>query len=240
MIAGVWGKKIGMTQVFVKEVMRDSQQESKKSTGEMVYKDVVVPVTAIDVRGWVVIGYKMQARDGYDAVKVARPRDRYIDLPFSTEWIKKSKHYFLFVREVKLEKCEGLSIEQFSEEMNTRKLSLGSPFNVLSEIPEGMLVDAFGVTKGAGFAGVVRRHGFTGARASHGAAMGNRPGSMGGSRMQGKILKGKRLPGHMGVCHRAMRGLKIVKIIDGDSPLVLVKGSIPGKAGSLVFLRRAS
>lgn len=239
MIAGVWGKKVGMTQLFVKKVVRESQG-GKKGAEEVVYKDVVVPVTAIDVRGWIVVGYKIGERDGYDAIKVACPRDRYLSAPFSAEWLKKSKHYFLFVREVKISGCDGLTEQQFHEQMKTRGLIVGAPFVGVNDLPEGLTVDVFGTTKGAGFAGVVRRHGFTGARASHGAAMGKRPGSMGGARMQGKILKGKRLPGHMGVNKRAMLGLEIVKIVQGESPLILVKGSVPGKAGSLVFLRRAS
>ncbi len=242
MIAGVWGKKVGMTQVFTKKTFGSAQQSGKKSasTGDVIFKDIVVPVTAIALQGWFVIGYKMKTRDGYDAVKIGCARDRYADKPFAEEWIKKPATYFLYVREVKVVVPEGLSQEQFSVHMKEQGMSLGAPFNILKDLREGSMVDAFGVTKGAGFAGVVRRHGFTGARASHGAAMGNRPGSMGGSRMQGKIMKGKRLPGHMGVNNRSARNLEIVKIIDGNHPLVLVKGSVPGKAGSLVFLRKVS
>lgn len=208
MSAGLWGKKIGMTQLF------DG--------------DVVVPVTAIDVTGWIVCGFKTVERDGYSALIVGLVKDRYASEAFSMEWTKASKRYFAIMREVKM-----------SEDMSS--FVLGDKITFHKDLVVGAYVDVFGTTKGCGFAGVVRRHGFTGGKASHGSTMGKRPGSMGGARIQGKILKGKKLPGHMGVVQRMMAGLKVVKVVEkNDQPVVLVKGSIPGKAGSLVYIRKAS
>ncbi len=207
MVSGVWGKKVGMTQVF------DG--------------DRVVPVTAIDVNNWLVLGFKNTERDGYEAVVVGSVRPRYTEKEFSLDWLKKLKTYFAYVREIKLTKSvEGVEI--------------GKPFDVKSALTLGDYVDVFGITKGHGFAGGVRRHGFTGARASHGSTMGKRTGSLGGARSRGKVFKGKRMPGHMGVSKRVMANLQLVRLVEEPTPLILVKGSVPGKAGSFVFVRKVS
>lgn len=207
MVAGVWGKKIGMTQVFD--------------------ENAVVPVTAVSLDSWVVVGSKTVQRDGYDALKVGCIKDRYLNKKFINDWVKKPKKYFSFVREIKTEGAMP-------------SLVVGSKLDFLADLMVGAKVDAFGITKGCGFAGVVKRHGFVGAKASHGATMGKAPGSMSGARSKGKVIKGKRLPGHMGVKQQVMKGLKIIQKVESPNSVVLIKGSIPGKGGSLVYLRKAS
>jgi len=207
MIAGVWGKKIGMTQVFD--------------------ENVVVPVTAVSLDSWVVVGSKTAQRDGYDALQVGCIKDRYVDKKFVNDWVKKPKKYFSFVREIKIQEAMPSMV-------------VGSKLDFLADLMIGAKVDAVGITKGHGFAGVVKRHGFSGGGASHGSTMGKAPGSMSGARSKGKVIKGKRLPGHMGVKQQVMKGLKIVKKVESPNSVVLIKGSIPGKGGSLVYLRKAS
>ncbi len=207
MVTGVWGKKIGMTQVFD--------------------ENVVVPVTAVSLDSWVVVGSKTAQRDGYDALKVGCVKDRYLNKKFINDWVKKPKKYFSFVREIKLEQAMP-------------SLAIGSKLDFLADLMVGAKVDATAITKGCGFAGVVKRHGFVGAKASHGATMGKAPGSMSGARSKGKVIKGKRLPGHMGVKQQVMRGLKVIRKVETPNAVVLIKGSIPGKGGSLVYLRKAS
>ncbi|MFC1842792.1 50S ribosomal protein L3 [Candidatus Dependentiae bacterium] len=204
MITGLWGKKIGMTQVFSKE-------------------NEVVPVTAVDVSGWVVTNLRTKERDGYSAVQVGRVKDRYADKKFDINWLKKPKNYFSFVREIKL-----------AEE---KPFVVGKPVDFESILSEGDLVDVFGMTKGCGFAGVVRRYNFAGPPGSHGSTMGKKPGSLGGACSQGKVAKGKKLPGHMGNRKRAAKNLEVVQVKQ-EAEVVLVKGSVPGKSGSLVFLRK--
>jgi len=205
MIAGLWGKKVGMTQVFD--------------------EDKVIPVTVVDLDRWVITGVKRKERDGYDAVQVGRVRDKFISEPFSPTWLKKPTKYFSHVREVKVsEPIEGISI--------------GKAAHFYEALHVGDIVDVAGVTKGCGFAGVVKRHGFAGPPGSHGAKMGKRPGSIGHMRSQGKVIKGKRLPGHMGVQKRVTRGLQVVKI-EPEKKIMLIKGSVPGKAGSLLFVKKA-
>jgi len=205
MIKGLWGKKVGMTQVF---------------SG-----NTVVPVTVIDVAQWFVTNVKTKERDGYDAIQVGRIKDRFAGKSFVADWVKQPNVYFSFIREVKLNEGE-----------NT--YTVGDVVDFHTNVAIGETVDVFGRTKGCGFAGVVRRHDFNGPPASHGSTMGKRTGSLSFMRSRGRVIKGKRMPGHFGNVNQVMRGLEVVRI-ESDARMVLVKGSIPGKAGSLVFIRKA-
>lgn len=203
MTTGFWGKKIGMTQVFV--------------------NDKVVPVTVIDTASWIAVGVRTVKRDGYSAVQVGCLRPRYVGQSFDKAWLKKLPKYFSLVREVRLQADEDVAI--------------GKPYSFAEDFKEGNVVHVTGISKGCGFAGVVRRHGFGGPPGSHGSNMGNRPGSIGHMATQGIVIKGKKLPGHMGVKTFNVRNLAVVRA-DAQEQVVLVKGAVPGKAGSFVFLRK--
>jgi large subunit ribosomal protein L3 len=205
MVTGFWGKKIGMTQVFV---------EGK-----------VIPVTVIDAGNWFITNIRTKDRDGYNAIQVGHLRDRYIGESFSVDWLRNLKKYFSFVREVKV---EG----------DMPELSLGQPADAFTSFQQGDKVDVSGMTKGCGFAGVVRRHRFAGPPGSHGSNMGNKPGSLSFMRRQGRIIKGKRMPGHMGDVWRMMRNLQVVRV-EPEAGVVLVKGAVPGKAGSFLRVLKA-
>ncbi len=202
---GLWGKKVGITQIF------DNHK--------------VIPVTVIDTSFWVITQIKKQEKEGYEAVQVGYIRPKYRNISFMPEWLKDSKVYFSVLREVRLEKVpESATIGQ---EMNSSFLTEGDKVNVHAK------------SKGKGFAGVVKRHGFSGGSNSHGCMMGKRPGSIGFMRTQGEVIKGKKLPGHMGCKIVALRNLQIVKI-DTERKVLLVKGSVPGNIGSLVYLRKVN
>jgi len=205
MVTGLWGKKIGMTQVFD--------------------KDKVIPVTVIDLGRWIVTNVKTKDRDGYDAVQVGCVKERFISEPYFPQWLKEPKKYFSIMREI-----DALD--------TVDDLSIGKPAEFYSSLKPGDAIDVGGVTKGHGFSGVVKRHGFAGPPASHGATMGKRPGSIGHMRSQGKVIKGKRLPGHMGVDKRVVRGLEVVSF-EPEKNIIIIKGSVPGKAGSLLFVKKA-
>jgi large subunit ribosomal protein L3 len=205
MITGLWGRKIGMTQLF---------DESK-----------VVPVTAIDTSHWFVTNVKTVERDGYNAVQIGRVRKKYEGKPFSADWLKKARYYFMHLKEIR-------------ENDSVQGLTVGQPAQLIAEFAKGTMVDAWGITRGRGFQGVVKRHGFAGGPDSHGSMFHRRPGTMSFMRSRGRVIKGKRLPGHMGVANRVMQNLEIMHI-EPDANTVLVKGSIPGHSGSLVFLKRA-
>ncbi len=205
MITGIWGRKIGMTQIFA--------------------NDKVVPVTAINIADWYVTNIKTVQRDGYNALQVGSVKDRYKDEKYSMDWIKTPNRYFSFIREIPLEK-------------ETTDFVVGKRIDFSQLVQLGELVDVRSKTIGKSFAGVVKRHNFAGPPASHGSTMGNRPGSIGSLVKSGHVVKGKRLPGHMGCDNQMMRNLEIV-MVEAATKTLLVKGSIPGKAGSLVFVRKA-
>lgn len=108
-----------------------------------------------------------------------------------------------------------------------------------SDFKIGDYIDVTGTTKGHGFQGVMKRHGHKGGRASHGNSLNHRtPGSTGSRQDPGKVMKGKKMPGHMGNEQRTIQNLKIVEIMTDDNVL-LIKGSIHGVKKSVVFISEA-
>jgi large subunit ribosomal protein L3 len=187
-------------------------------------KNTVVPVTVIDLDHWFVVGFKTKDKDGYDAIQAGWLRPKYHDKEFSTDWLKKCKTYFMDIKEIRLDNPEGFE--------------LGKPVDFFSMLTVGEKVHVRGTTKGYGFQGVIKRHDFRGGTASHGPRFGRWPGSMGFMRSQGRVIKGKKLPGHMGCVQRVMRQLEVIKI-EPESKVALIKGSVPGGTGSLVFMQKA-
>lgn len=214
MIQGIWGKKIGMTQVF---------SENNR----------VVPVTVIDVSKWLVTQVKTKGNDGYSAVQLSRVRDDYVHETFSSEWLKDSKKYFSAVREVPLHNVE--QTEQAPDQASL--MTVGQQADIAAILAQGDSVDVTGITIGRGFQGGMKRHGFSGGRASHGSKLGRKPGSLAGFRRQGRVPPGKRMPGHMGVERRVMKNLKVVKV-EPTAHILFIGGSVPGKSGSLVFVQK--
>ena len=144
----------------------------------------VVPVTAVDVGNWCVTRIKTEEKDGYNALQVGRIKERYATQEFSLDWVKKPKEYFSAIKEVRLTDAD-------------HSFELGQLTNVNEIIEKGESVDVFGFTMGRGFQGVVKRHGFSGGKASHGDKVGRRPGSIGFMTGDGRVIKGKKMPGRM-------------------------------------------
>lgn len=184
----------------------------------------VVPVTAVDASGWWVSQVKVQDNDGYNAIQVAYVREKLQGQAFQMDWLKQKSKYFRWVREITLEQLPT-------------DVQVGQQFDFSSIVQPKDMVNVTGTTKGCGFAGVMRRHNFTGGRASHGSMMGRRPGSISFMRSQGKVIKGKRMAGHMGVTRKTVRNLEVVQIVPQDN-IVLIKGAMAGKPGSLVYVRK--
>jgi large subunit ribosomal protein L3 len=184
----------------------------------------VVPVTVVDFAHWFVTQIKSKTADGYDAVQLSHVRKRYEGQEFSREWLKDMKKYFQAVREVPVADVENLPI-------------VGQPADATLVVAPGDIVDVTGITIGRGFQGAVKRHGFSGGRGSHGDKLGRSPGSLSFMRRQGRVIPGKRMPGHMGVEQRSMKNLEIVTL-EPAANIVLIKGSVPGKVGSLVFIQK--
>lgn len=204
MISGLWGKKIGMTQVFA-------------DNGK------VVPVTVIDVAHWIVTQIKTKERDGYDAVQLGCLKRSFEGKEFTPSWLQDTQHYFSVLKEVHI--------------AATHDMQVGKSADIDSLLAKGDSVNVFGVTIGRGFQGGVKRHGFKGGPASHGDNLGRKPGSIGYMRSRGRVIKGWRMAGHMGTDRRVMKNLEIIRI-EADAHVVLVKGSVPGKSGSLVYMQK--
>ncbi len=102
----------------------------------------------------------------------------------------------------------------------------------------GDVVDVTGTSKGKGFQGVIKRHGFAGGKDSHGSMFHRRPGSIGASSFPSRVLKGQRMPGHMGHVRVTCQNLKVVEVRE-DENLLLVRGAVPGANGELVLVAKA-
>jgi len=184
----------------------------------------VVPVTVVDASGWIVSQVKTLENDGYCAIQVAYIREKFQEKQFNLDWIKEKSKYFRWVREIELDQ---LAVD----------ISVGQQFDFSSIVQPKDTVNVTGVTKGCGFAGVMRRHKFSGGLSSHGSMLGRRPGSISFMRSQGKVIKGKRMAGHMGMTRKMIRNLEVIQVVPSDN-IVLIKGAMAGKPGSLVYVRK--
>ncbi len=186
----------------------------------------VVPVTVVDLNNWYVTQVKTDEVDGYSALQLGLLKKRYRTKPFQKDWIKNKKKYFSTLREVVV---DGSSLKDYSVAMPLA----GSRF----EVKIGDLVSVTGVSKGLGFQGVMKRWNFHGGPGAHGSDFHRIPGSLGGKCAAGRVAKGKKLPGHTGFKRITIKGLEVVKV-DGDSGYLFIKGCVPGKKDSLLFVRK--
>ena len=188
-------------------------------------KGNVIPVTAIEAGPCTVVQIKTVETDGYDAVKLGfgEVKERKLNKPekgvFKKLKIEPKKH----LREFRLDSMDGIT--------------LGSEIKA-DIFAAGEKVDVQGITKGKGFQGVIKRHGQHRGPMGHGSMYHRRPGSMGPTSTPGRVFKGKKLPGHMGVDTITIQNLEVVKV-DLDKNVILVKGSVPGNKGSILKIKDA-
>ena len=184
----------------------------------------VIPVTVVDVNNLFITQIKSAAKEGYNALQVGLVRDAFKAQAFSPMWLKAKNDFFLRLKEVQLD--------------NVSEFTLGQPLTLENiAFASNDTVAVTGISKGLGFQGVVKRWGFAGGPKSHGSTFHRKPGSSGHLRRQGEIIKGKRFPGHAGADQLTVRGLTVVRI-DKETGYLFIKGAIPGKSGSLVFVRK--
>lgn len=182
-----------------------------------------IPMTRIDVRGIVVSQIKTKDHEGYDAVQLGFGTTKKADKPTNGH----SKKAGLtstprIFRETKVDKIE--------------EVELGSTINVEEVLGAGDIVDVSGTSKGKGYAGVVKRHHFKGGPKTHGQSDRHRaPGSIGQSTTPGRVYKGKRMAGHMGVDQKTIKNLEVIDLTDG---ILLVKGLVPGHISSIVTITK--
>jgi len=226
MVNGILGKKIGMTQVF------DDRGE-------------VHPVTVLQAGPCVITQLKRANKDGYEAAQIGLVefvKGKNLSKAMKGHFEKHNLPPVKFMREVAVEstpEAAAKSAEQSAEQGD------GASGNGAAKVGDKVLVDIFsseryvdviGVSKGRGFAGVVRRHHFGGGPAAHGH-MFQVQGSIGASSFPSRTFPGQRMSGHMGVDQVTVRNLKI-RGIDNDDNLLLVEGAVPGpKNGYIVILK---
>jgi len=188
-----------------------------------------VACTVIEAGPCVVTQVRTQENDGYEAIQLA-----YED--------KKEKHSTK--AEIGHFKKAGVTPKRVVAEFTRFEVDHQKTFGDVLKVDifeEGEYIDVVGTTKGKGFQGVVRRHGFSGVGgATHGQHNRLRaPGSVGASSYPSKVFKGMRMAGHMGVDRVKMINLQILKIV-AEKNLIVVKGSVPGANGSYVIVERWS
>ena len=183
----------------------------------------VVPVTVLSAGPCTVVQKKTVETDGYDAIKVAYGdiREKLVSKPQKGEFAKANVEVKRHMKEFRLEDVNSYNV--------------GDEIKV-DVFAEGDNVDATGLTKGHGFAGVIKRHGTHRGPMSHGSMYHRRPGSMGSTSDPGRVYKGKVLPGHMGNVNVTVINLEVVKV-DTDKHLLYVKGAVPGPKGSVLCIR---
>jgi len=184
----------------------------------------IVPVTVIEAKSCIIVQKKTRGKDGYTAVQLGYEEieENKVSKPVWGHFKKSGFNPRRYLKEIRTEKAD--------------QVKAGDEIKV-DIFNKGDLVSVTGISKGKGFQGVVKRHGFKGGPASHGAKQWHRrPGSIGASSDPSRVFKGTRMPGRMGASRVTVHNLQVVGI-EKEESLLLVKGSIPGKKGSLLVIK---
>ncbi|RZU71699.1 LSU ribosomal protein L3P [Micromonospora kangleipakensis] len=187
----------------------------------------VVPVTVVQAGPCVISQVRSAEKDGYSAVQLAYGTidPRKVKKPISGHYAKADVAPRRHIVELRT--------------ADATDYSLGQEVTV-EEFPAGVTIDVTGKTKGKGYAGPMKRHGFHGLKASHGVERKHRsPGSIGACATPGRVFKGTRMAGRMGGVRYTVQNLT-VQAVDTENNLLLVRGAIPGPKGALVLVRTAA
>ena len=208
---GLLAIKVGMTQIF--------NDENK-----------VVPVTVLDLSGNTVVRVKTQdSADGYNAVQLGlgEQKEERLSKPQAGHFKKAGVSAKRYLREVRVSNAD------------LAKYEAGSDLAAADFFSAGQKIDVTGTSKGRGFAGVMKRYNFAGFITSHGTHEFFRHGGSIGTRLTpGHVLKGKKMPGHMGAERVTVQSLTVVEV-DAERNLLYVKGGVPGANGGLLLVRDA-
>lgn len=187
-------------------------------------KGDVLPVTVLEVGPCTVTEVRTPERDGYSAVQLGfgSNKESRFSRPVLGQFKKRNLPVSRHVKEFRVDDASAYQVGQ----------SL-----TVTVFEKGQHVDVQGVTKGRGFQGVVKRHGFVAGHASHGPTFGKQPGSIGASAYPSRVIKGKRLPGRMGGVNLTIKNLEVVGV-DAEQNVLLVRGAVPGPANGLIYVKK--
>jgi large subunit ribosomal protein L3 len=206
-MAGILGRKVGMTQLFTEEGER-------------------VPVTVIEAGPCAVTAVREAERDGYRAVQLAfgEAKPSRLGKPRMGHLKRAGAGPLRHLVEFRMAAADE------------RELKVGDEIRVADVFEKGQRVKVSGRSKGKGFQGTIRRHNFSRGPVSHGSHNIRAPGSIGASATPSRVIKGVRMPGQMGNRRVTQRGLEVVDV-DSDRNLLILRGSVPGPEGTLVEVR---
>ena len=182
----------------------------------------VIPVTVIEAGPCTVAQVKSVDTDGYNAVQLGfgEVKDKHINKPEKGHFAKSKLAAKKHLREFRVDSAD---------------VNVGDEVKA-DVFVAGDKIDVQGTTKGKGFQGVIKRHGQHRGPMGHGSMYHRRPGSMGSTSTPGRVFKGKKLPGHMGVQTVTIQNLDVVRV-DMDKNVLLVKGSVPGPKGAILKIK---
>ena len=193
-------------------------------TGVFSPRGRYIPATVIEAGPCVVTQIKTKAADGYDALQLGfgTKKTERVNKPLQGHFKKSGEQCFEYVKEFAVENPADFNVGQ---EITVEIFKVGER------------VDVAGKTKGRGFAGAIKRHGFHRGPMTHGSKNIRPPGSIGSSAWPSRVVKGKKMPGHFGDDRRTIRNLEIIDIRSDDN-LILVKGAVPGAESGLVTVNK--
>lgn len=180
-------------------------------------------VTVLEVGPCVVIQKKTQDKEGYNALQLGfdEKKEKHTTKSLQGHFKKSGATPKRVLQEIRVE--------------DTAPYQVGQTLTV-ENLKDVTWVDVCGTTKGKGFQGVVRRHGFRGGRNSHGSMFHRAPGGIGASSDPSRVFPGTRMPGHMGTDKNTVLNLRVVKV-DSENHLLFVKGAVPGANGGIITVR---
>lgn len=183
-----------------------------------------IPATVIECGPVSVVQKKTVEKDGYSAVKVgfADKKENRVNRPDKGQYKAADVSPKYLLKEFHIE--------------NEDEYTLGQEINVSDMFVVGDAVDVSGTSKGKGFQGNVKRHGQKGGREAHGSKYHRRVGSLGSSATPGRVLPGKKLPGHMGAERVTVQNLDVV-LVDGERNIIALKGAVPGIRGAYLEIK---
>jgi len=194
----------------------------KIGMAQVFVDDRAVGATVIETRPCTVVQIKTKDKDGYDALQLGygEVKETKVSRPLAGHFKKAGVAPQRYLFEIRVDNVDAYKI--------------GDAMGV-EIFAEGDKVDVSGLSRGLGFQGVVKRYHFSGGPASHGSKFHRRPGSIGCHVEPGRVIKGRKMPGHMGNRRVTVRGLRVLKV-DAERNLLILKGATPGARGSLLEL----